>query len=150
LDKIAMLAMFKTHALRIPSIYLKVAKMSKRAMLMLKVATFPTGAGRRELRSSEGKVSSLLEQRPVGELVAEGETPVLRETEDIQLLVVHEVRATVLVEVHLNPVQVLETRVHRGLGVVGGFAVASVHDTWRGNRFSFPTIPVQVLCVREG
>jgi len=48
LDNLAMLAMFNTHALGIPFIYLKVANMSKAARMVMwtgKVFTFPTASG---------------------------------------------------------------------------------------------------------
>ena len=99
---------------------------------------------------SEGQVSPLPQQPPVGELVAEGEAPVLREAEDVEFLVIHEVGAAVLAEVRLDPVQVLEAGVHRGLAVVGGFVVASVHDSSRGNWSAFFRVLALVLCVLEG
>ena len=49
-------------------------------------STLTTGEERRE-GFSEVEVSSLLQQLPVGELLAEGEAPIL-EAEDVQILVV--------------------------------------------------------------
>jgi hypothetical protein len=42
------------------------------------------------LDCSEVRVSSLAKQPPVGEALTEGETPVLRKAENVELLVVHE------------------------------------------------------------
>ena len=47
-----------------------------------------------EPNRSEAQASSLLKQLPVGKLRAKGETAILREAEDIKLLVVLELRGT--------------------------------------------------------
>ena len=81
---------------------------------------------------SEGQVLAFPQPLPVSELIAKSKPAVFRETEDIELLVIHELRGARLPVIHLDVVQVL------GLhgwcpGRVGGVCVTSTHEPLRTN-----------------
>jgi hypothetical protein len=88
--------------------------------------------------SSEVKVPPLSEQLPVSELLAEGEPTVL-DAEDVELLVVYELRASLVDEVCHDVAQVFGPEAPSSVGeVLNGFVVVVVHGSWReqGTRFS--------------
>jgi hypothetical protein len=105
---------------------------------------------------SELQVPSLLQQVPVGELLAEGEALVFREAKDIEFLVVNELGATLRPEVRLDIAQVLgrETRLCVGASRPGdSFSLRSmdiVHSLARPYRADTLRILLPVLCTREG
>jgi hypothetical protein len=84
------------------------------------------GEGRRESEGSEDQVSPLPQEVPVGELVAESEAPVLREAEDVELVVIHELGDALHFEVCLDSVQVLGPKGH--LSGLVRVSVAKIHE----------------------
>ncbi len=78
------------------------------------------------LTRSEDYVPPLPQALPVGELLAESEATVLGEAEDVEVLVVDELRGAPLPVVHLDSVQLLDSQGCR-LGKVAGFSVTNIH-----------------------
>ena len=79
--------------------------------------------------SSEVEVPPLSEQLPVSELLAEGEPTVL-EAEDVELLVVYELRASLVDEVCHDVAQVFGPKAPSSVGeVLNGFVVVVVHGS---------------------
>jgi hypothetical protein len=80
---------------------------------------------RRQPTRSEGQVSPLPQQLPIGELIAESDAAVVGESEDIEYHVVHELRHARIPVIHLEKVQLpLEGCC---IGRFTGVSVASIH-----------------------
>ncbi len=87
---------------------------------------------RRYPTRSEGQVLSFPQPLPVGKLLAKSKPAVFGEAEDIELLVIYELRGAYLPVILLDAVEVLGLH-FCWFGRVGGVSVKSTHEPLRTN-----------------